>query len=120
MIKKETSLKKMDKKKIIKKVVGQKDEFFDFIKDYNVIQLAIGVVLGNSAKSLVNAIVSDLIMPIISVVTPGGSWEQRIVTIGPTQFNIGNLLSNVLDFFIVALVVYILVKKIFRINLEKK
>ncbi len=84
------------------------------------IQLAIGVVLGNSAKNLVMAIVDDLIMPMISVLTPGGSWEERTIVVGPASFHVGNLLSNLLDFFIVAIVVYVVVKKIFKIDIGSK
>jgi large conductance mechanosensitive channel len=106
----------MKKIKIIDKVKNNKNEFVEFMKDYKVIELAIGVVIGNAVKDLVTAIAQGLIMPIIGIFTPSGSWRELIFTVMGSDFKIGELISASLDFAIVALVVFIVVKKLLKIN----
>jgi large conductance mechanosensitive channel len=83
---------------------------------HEVIELAIGVVIGNAVKDLVTAIAQGLIMPIIGIFTPSGSWRELIFTVMGSDFKIGELISASLDFAIVALVVFIVVKKLLKIN----
>ena len=52
-----------------------KDEFMKFLKEYGVIGLAIGVIIGTKAGELVKSIVDGLLMPIVGMVLPGGDWQ---------------------------------------------
>ena len=72
--------------------------------------------IGNAVKDLVTAIAQGLIMPIIGIFTPSGSWRELIFTVMGSDFKIGELISASLDFAIVALVVFIVVKKLLKIN----
>lgn len=108
-----------NKKNIIGKINNGKNEFFGFIKDYNVLQLAIGVVVGNAVKDLVSSIADNLIMPIIGIFTPNGTWEKITLNIFGTQFRIGLFLSSLIDFIIIAFVVFIVLKKILRLEIKK-
>jgi large conductance mechanosensitive channel len=106
----------MKKIKIIDKVKNNKNEFVEFMKNYKVIELAIGVVIGNAVKDLVTSIAQDMIMPIIGIFTPTGSWKTISLFIMGSEFKVGNLISASLDFAIVALIVFVVVKKLLKIN----
>ena len=69
-------------------------------------------IIGGAATKLVTAIVNDLIMPIIAVLTPAGDWRQAILEIGPIKFMIGDFAGALIDFIIVAIVVFMIVKYI--------
>jgi len=85
-------------------------EFVVFLKHYGVIGLAIAVIIGGKASGLVTAIVDNLIMPIVGLVTPSGDW--RTLMAGP--FGIGAILGALLDFLIVAWLVFWFAKKVLR------
>jgi large conductance mechanosensitive channel len=85
-------------------------EFTEFLKKYGVIGLAIAVVIGGKANALVTAVVDNLIMPIVGMVTPGGDW--RGLKIGP--FGIGPVLGASLDFAIVAFLVFLFAKMVLK------
>lgn len=109
------------KQKIINKIKNNHHEFVDFLKNYKVIELAIGVIIGNAVKDLVTSITQDLIMPIIGIFTPSGSWKSMAINILGSEFKIGNFISATLDFTIVAIIVFIVIKKILKIeDLAKK
>jgi len=93
-----------------------KNEFLEFLQKQNIISLAIAVVIGNAAKELVTSIVNNLIMPIIGIFTPSGSWRQITFTILNSDFSIGSFLGSCLDFLIIALVVFVIAKKILKID----
>ena len=85
-------------------------EFREFLLKTNMFALAMGVVIGAATTKLVNAIVEDLVMPIAGVLTPKGDW--RSLTWGFWRFNwtYGHLLGVLLDFVIIATVVFVITK----------
>jgi len=85
-------------------------EFMKFLKEYSVIGLAIGVIIGGKAGELVKAIVDGLLMPIVGLVLPSGDWQK--LTIGP--FQIGLVLAALINFTIVAYLVFWFSKKVLR------
>lgn len=101
---------------MVDKVKGNKNEFLEFLKKYNVIELATAFILGGAAKDLVNSIANDMIMPVIGILSPDGSWRSISFTIAGAEFKVGNLLGNLLNFLIIAVVVFVVLKKIFRIE----
>lgn len=111
----------IEKKKISEKVNGHKNEFLEFLKNYNVLELSIGVVIGGALKDLTASIVDGLIMPMIGILTPTGSWKTIAFTIAGSEFKIGNLISSVINFLIIALFVFIVINKILKIEkIDKK
>lgn len=108
------------KTKILDRVKNNHHEFLDFLKNYKVIELAIAVVIGNAVKDLVTAIAQDLIMPIVGIFTPTGSWRELVFTIAGSDFKIGNIISASLDFAIAAVIVFIVIKKILKIEDSEK
>ncbi len=85
-------------------------EFKEFIAQGNVIDLAIGVVIGSTFGAIVNAIVSGLIMPIVQVFTGSSGLNGIVLNIGGAEFLIGLVLQAVLEFLIIALVLFLVVK----------
>jgi len=81
-------------------------EFMDFISKYKVMGMAVAFILGLYLGALVQALVSDLIMPIIQLATTGIAWEA--IQAGP--FRIGHFIGALITFIIVAFVIFILVK----------
>ncbi|RPI39714.1 MAG: MscL family protein [Methanoregulaceae archaeon] len=96
------------------------EEFSEFLKNYQVIGLAVAVIIGAAAGKMVTAMVNDIIMPIIAVLVPGGDWKTSVLEIGPMKFLVGDFVGAVIDFAIVALVIYIIVKFIMKGDTSKK
>ncbi len=99
---------------------GFSKEFMDFLNKYSVIGLAVAVVIGTAATKLVNSTVSDIIMPIIAVLVPGGNWREAVLQIGPLKFLVGDYVGAIIDFVIVAMVIFLLVKYIMKGDVSKK
>jgi large conductance mechanosensitive channel len=87
-------------------------EFMDFLDKYKVIGLAVAVIIGGAAGSLVSALVSDIIMPIITFFIPGGAWREAALNIGPIVLSIGHFVGVLIDFLIIALIVFLIMKQI--------
>jgi large conductance mechanosensitive channel len=99
---------------------GFNEEFMDFLQKYQVIGLAVAFVIGTAATKLVNSTVTDIIMPIVAVVTPSGSWQTAVLEIGPLKFMIGDYVGAIIDFVIIALVIFLAVKYVMKGDVSKK
>jgi len=95
-------------------------EFKDFLVKQGVLGLAIAVVIGGAVSKLVTAIVADLIMPIVGAVTPSGNWRAAVVHIGNVKLAVGDFGGVLLDFLIVALVVFLMVKNLVKEKHEEE
>jgi large conductance mechanosensitive channel len=85
-------------------------EFKEFLKEYKVIGLAVALVIGLASTSLVNSIVNNLVMPIITPFVPGGAWQTSTFSIGPIVIGWGALLGSIINFIIIAFVVFLIAK----------
>lgn len=94
--------------------MGIVNEFMDFLKEYKVIGLAIAFIIGAAATTLVQALVNDVIMPIVAVIIPGGDWQNAVATIGPINLAWGHFLSALINFVIIAFVVFIIAKMVLK------
>ncbi len=81
-------------------------EFLDFLSKYKVMGLAVAFIMGIYLGALVQALVSDLIMPIIQLVPGMGKWDE--ISVGP--FMVGHFVGALITFLIVAFVIFIIVK----------
>ena len=101
------------------------EEFKEFINQGNVMDLAVAVVIGTAFTAIVNSVVSDLIMPLISLVTGGIDFSDMKIPLGTgpdaAAFTYGNFINAVIQFLIIALVVFLFVKAVntARSKLEK-
>lgn len=85
-------------------------EFLGFLQEYKIIGLAIAFIMGVAATSLVQSFVDNIIMPIITVFLPGGGWKTATAQVGPFLFGWGPFLAQVINFVIIALVVFLIAK----------
>jgi large conductance mechanosensitive channel len=89
-------------------------EFKQFLVKENVLALAIAVVLGTAIGKVVTALVNDFIMPIVSAVVPAGDWRQATLDVGRVRFLVGDFLGVLVDFIIIAFVVWRISKAFIR------
>lgn len=100
-----------------KKIIG---EFKTFIERGNVVDLAVGVVIGSAFSKIVTSVVNDLLTPLIGIILGGLDFSNLSITIGNSQINYGLLINNIIDFFIIAICVFILVKFINKLTKKKE
>lgn len=92
------------------------NEFKAFIAKGNVMDLAVGIILGAAFTAIVTSLVDDLINPIIGMVIGGIDFSTWGFSIGEAKFNVGNFINAVIKFIIVAWVVFLLVKAVNRMK----
>ena len=95
-------------------------EFIEFLKLYGVIGLAIAVIIGGKANALVTTIVDGILMPIITSFIPGGTWRTATLDIGPIHLLLGPVLGALVDFFIVAAIVFWFSKNVLKEDVVSK
>lgn len=89
-------------------------EFLDFLKEYNVVALAIAFVMGIAATTLIKSLVENIVMPIITAFIPGGAWKTATFKLGPIVVSWGAFIGDLLNFLIIALVVFMVAKFILK------
>lgn len=96
-------------------------EFKEFLKEYKIIGLAIALIIGLAANALVKAFVDDIVMPIVTPFIPGGAWETATFTVWKIVISWGHFVSSLIYFVIIALVIFLVAKKILKEDkVEKK
>lgn len=85
-------------------------EFKAFLIKQNALALAIAFVIGAALNTVVQALVKDVIMPIVAVMTPSGDWQTAVWNVGPVAFGVGDLAAAVLNFLIIGFVAWRLSK----------
>lgn len=115
-------MKKQNIKKdeIIKKGSKIFGEFKDFIARGNVIDLAVGVVIGSAFGKIVTSIVNDILMPIIGIIIGGIDFSGLSLKIGSATVNYGMFIQNVIDFLIVAICIFFFIKVIEKVTKKKE
>ena len=96
-------------------------EFGEFIKQGNVIDLAVAVVIGGAFSSIVTSLVNDIIVPVIGMITGGVDISNLSVTVGSATLTYGNFLQNIINFLIIAFVIFMVIKAMNKLmSLRKK
>jgi len=97
-------------------------EFRDFAVKGNVVDLAVGVIIGAAFGKIVSSLVADLIMPLVGIFLGGLNYSALVWEVGDAKITYGKFIQNVLDFVIVAWVIFLMVKAInhFRRKEEEK
>jgi large conductance mechanosensitive channel len=123
------------KKDVGKKGVGFLKEFKEFISKGNVIDLAVGVIIGGAFSGIVTSLVTNLVTPVISIITGAVSFVDLFVALdgkeyatlaaaqeaGAATINYGLFIQTVIDFIITAFVIFLLVRCINKLrNIGKK
>lgn len=85
-------------------------EFKEFALKGNMIDLAIGIIIGSSFNAIVNSIVNDILMPIFGIILGGKDFSGLAITIGEAQIKYGMLIQSLINFVIIAFCLFLLVK----------
>ena len=116
------------------------EEFKAFISKGNVVDMAVGVVVGGAFGKIVTSLVSDLIMPLVGLITGGGSLKDMFVVLGdrtgfdPAKYttpalaaeagyatlNYGNFIQSMIDFLIIAFAIFLFVRLINKMRTQAK
>ena len=110
------------------------EEFKKFIMRGNVMDLAVGVIIGGAFQAIINSLVNDVIMPLIGLITGGIDFSNLFIQLsgekyatlaeaqaaGVAVFAYGNFITAVLNFLIIAFVIFLLVKGMNRLAEGKK
>ncbi|NCO20915.1 MAG: large conductance mechanosensitive channel protein MscL [Rhodobacterales bacterium] len=92
------------------------NEFKDFIAKGNVMDLAVGIIIGAAFTGIVSSLVEDLINPLIGLVVGGLDFSGLSFGIGEAQFMYGKFITATINFLIIAVVVFVLVKLVNRLK----
>ena len=109
-------------------------EFKEFISKGNVMDLAVGVIIGGAFGKIVTSLVNDVIMPIIGILTGGINFADRFINLSGTEYatiaaaeeagaailKYGAFIQNIIDFLIIAFVIFIVIKQINRFKREEE
>lgn len=91
-------------------------EFKEFISRGSVMDMAVGIIIGGAFTAIVNSLVNDIVMPILSLLTGGYDFTKLAVTLGEGEeaavFNYGLFISAVINFLLIALVIFCIIKSI--------
>lgn len=87
-------------------------EFKKFISQGNVLDLAIGMIIGASFKAIVDSFVNDIISPILGIFLGGIDFSELSITVGQAQIMYGNFINSVISFLIIAFVLFMVVKAV--------
>ncbi|MGN1357917.1 MAG: large-conductance mechanosensitive channel protein MscL [Bacilli bacterium] len=101
----------MGKKKINldkeKKVVS---EFKEFISKGNIVDMAVGVIIGSAFGKIVTSLVNDIFMPLIGVIIGGLDFTSLTIKVGDAVINYGVFIQNIVDFLIIAGCIFLMIK----------
>jgi large conductance mechanosensitive channel len=95
-------------------------EFKEFALKGNIMDMAVGVVIGGSFQKIVNSLVNDIIMPAISVITGNVDFSDMVFTVGDASIKYGNFITTIVDFLIIAFSIFLVVKYINKLNKIKE
>lgn len=89
-------------------------EFREFLREYKVTGLAVAFIIGVAATTLVQSLVNNVVMPIITPFIPGGAWQTATFSMGPIVIGWGAFLGALINFIVIAFVVFLIAKFILR------
>ena len=95
-------------------------EFREFAMKGNIVDLAVAVIIGGAFGKIVTALTDNIIMPIVSMVMGKGGVEELSVKLGSTVFPVGKFLQAVIDFVLVAFVLFLIVRTMNKMMKKKE
>jgi len=100
--------------------MGIIQEFKDFLREYKVMGLAVAFIMGVAVNDLVKSLVDNIIMPVVNLMLPEGNWQTATAAIGPVEIVWGAFLASLLNFIILAFVVFLIAKMVLKEEKVKK
>ena len=103
----------------MKKIVN---EFKEFISKGNVLDLAVGVIIGGAFQKIVTSLVNDIFMPILGIVIGGLDFTSLTIKFKDATINYGAFIQNIIDFLLMAFCIFIIIKVVNKLKnkLDKK
>ena len=99
-------------------------EFKEFISRGNVMDMAVGVIIGGAFTAIVTSLVDDIIMPLISLLTGGFDFSNLCIVLGEGEgaatFNYGSFITAIINFLLIALVIFLMLKAINKFTKKKE
>ena len=96
------------------------EEFKAFAMRGNVMDLAVGVIIGGAFSSITNSLINDIIMPVIGIFVSEASFADLSVNVGQAVITYGNFIQAVINFVILAFVVFCMVKAVNKVAHKKE
>ena len=114
-------------KNINKEVIKDKDkiknfamEFKTFISKGNVVDMAVGIIIGSAFGKIVTSLVNDIFMPLIGIIIGGVDFTNLTLKVKDASINYGMFIQNIIDFLIVAFCIFVFVKILNKLSFKKK
>ena len=95
-------------------------EFKEFALKGNIMDLAIGIIIGGAFQSIVNSLVNDIIMPLINSFTGKVDFSDLVVKVGNSSIKYGSFITTIVDFLIIAFSIFIAIRAINKLNDKAK
>jgi len=100
------------------------EEFKKFIARGNVMDMAVGVIIGGAFTAIVNSLVNDVMMPVLSLITGGLDFSKLCIVLGEGEgaatLNYGAFIAAIINFLLIALVIFMLIKTINKFTKKKE
>lgn len=113
-------MKKIEVKEVEQDVKKGFSEFKSFISRGNVVDMAVGVIIGGAFGKIVTSLVNDILMPLIGVVVGGVDFSNLSIKVGDATIAYGNFIQTIFDFLIVAFCIFLMVKLFERFRKKEK
>ena len=95
-------------------------EFKEFALKGNVMDMAVGVIIGGAFGKIITSLVDDVLMPLIGTVTGGVDFTTLTIQVGDASVNYGTFIQNIIDFLIVAFCIFLMIKGMNKLNKKKE
>ena len=96
--------------------MGMVQEFKDFVMRGNVMDMAVGVIIGGAFGAIVTSLVDDVIGPVIGMICGGIDFSGLSITVGSAQLMIGNFIQAIINFLIIALCLFSVIKAVNKLK----
>ena len=105
---------------LVKGSKGFIKEFREFISRGNVVDMAVGVIIGGAFTAIVNSLVNDIFNPLLGLITGGADFSTLSFGFMDAQFMYGSFITAVINFLLVALVLFLVIKAMNKLHLKKQ
>lgn len=104
----------------LKKIKKSANDFKSFISRGNVVDMAVGVIVGGAFGKIVSSLVNDIIMPLIGVILGGLDFSNLVIKVNDANIKYGVFIQTIIDFIIISLCIFIMVKIFERFKKKEK
>jgi len=95
-------------------------EFKEFISRGNIVDVAVGVMIAGAFTGIINALVTELFMPLVGLVTGGIDFSTWTVEIGAVPLHVGNIITAIINFFVLAALLFAIIKTLEKVRHVKE